>query len=61
MPSLDDIRTEYMRTLPDAYAGGPRVRSQTWQRIAEMIEEYATTGKPQPKPAGRKARTTGTD
>lgn len=53
MTDLDDIRTEYMRSLPDAYAGGPTARTQAWARLVALINDYADS-KPQPKPAGRK-------
>lgn len=39
--TADQIRNEYMRSLSDAYAGGPAVREQTWARLLHQIERYA--------------------
>lgn len=41
MPDLAEIRAEYERSIPDAYAGGPAARAQAWQRLATLIQAYA--------------------
>lgn len=54
MLDLDDIRREYMRGIPDAYAGGPRARNEAWQRVADLIEAYAGNNTATPKTTSRK-------
>lgn len=39
--AMEAIRIEYMRGLPDAYAGGPRGRELSWDRLRDAIEHYA--------------------
>ena len=39
--AMEAIRIEYMRGLPDAYAGGPRGRELSWDRLRNAIEHYA--------------------
>lgn len=34
------IRIEYMRGLPDAYAGSAMIREQTYGRLMERIKDY---------------------
>lgn len=41
MPTLAEIRAEYERSIPDAYAGGPAARAQAWQRLEALIQAYA--------------------
>jgi hypothetical protein len=41
MTTIAEIRAEYERSIPDAYAGGPAARAQAWQRLANLIHTYA--------------------
>lgn len=41
MITLAEIRAEYERSIPDAYAGGPAARGQAWNRLATLIHTYA--------------------
>lgn len=35
------IRTQYERSLSDAYAGGPAGRERVWARLLPLIDDYA--------------------
>jgi hypothetical protein len=39
-PLRDEIKAEYMRGLPDAYAGSATIRELTFARLMERIERY---------------------
>jgi hypothetical protein len=41
MTTLTEIRAEYERSIPDAYAGGPAARTQAWCRLEAAIQAYA--------------------
>jgi hypothetical protein len=65
------MRAEFMRSIPDAYAGSASIRELAWKRVEEKIQAYAETyalsqhpptmsaesaPAAPPKPAARKAQ-----
>lgn len=38
---LSAIRTEWERSISDAYAGGPAGRERVWHRLLPLIDDYA--------------------
>jgi hypothetical protein len=39
--ALSAIRTEWERSISDAYAGGPTGRDRVWNRLRPLIDQYA--------------------
>ena len=39
--TLAAIRTEFERSISDAYAGGPAGRERVWARLLPLIDDYA--------------------
>ena len=59
--ALGEIRTEYERSISDAYAGGPRARDHAWKRLEPLIESYAAKyAATHPQPTPTMATNTGT-
>ena len=39
----EQLRAEFMRSIPDAYAGSASIRELAWNRVLEKIDAYAET------------------